>query len=308
MPALVCVLFVQATYGWIDSPSLEFSVSQLSCPEFKNIVIGVLRFDVLYFGDCVRHYWYIFEYLKALLFFPILALLIQDENRKKLYYVVSVYFTSVFINELLALTSPGYGIVRIDFFSIPCMEILWGYLVYTVLRKKVAFSRCSGRYVLAGCITIVAMIFLVVAAQYRLYAVYGFDTTMNYMGWNSSFAFIMVLGYMLLLLPLGIKLQTIEGVANKVIKKAVACTFPVYLIHGIVIHKLSVMGIADLIYAQMEDTTIIREHLYVIVMTILVFGLSAVVFLVIHLLQKCGYRLIKFAAERMRKKFGRFLS
>lgn len=264
-PAVIFIVLFQTVYGYFEHTFLSVSLHDFRIPDLSGIFCGLFKLDILYWGDGVKHYWYIFEYFRMVLWYPLMAVICDGKHERLVKYILYLSVIPMLCNTLGNLFF-GSDLIGINIIPTAMAEIVLGYMIY---HNKKGISSNSKRLLKLG--VFIVILLLVVRSILQLWT-YKAELDMNLLAWNTCFSYVNVTGYLLIFLAADVNLGDIIG---NIIIHIAGLTYFVFLIHGIIIKKLSVMGVFDEIYA-INSQRPLGEIIYVLESGMVVFIISLI--------------------------------
>lgn len=279
LPSLIFVIFVQLFYPFILNQktftecitSLEFNIIP--------IIQAILKADVTYLNGLCDHLWYIFSYVKIVIWIPILWLVCGDSKNSKLArkIMLGFAFLSVLIQDIQRFwTIPVIG--KISILTIIPREILYVLIGYELFlhKDKIKNNKKICLISLIGFIVINLM-------RYRaemLYMVINSLTDVvgreNFLEWRyTSLNVFSGIFLFMFLYSFEIKNEKI----SKVLKFVSDKTFGIYLIHYLILAKVDLYK-----FEKIEKFPL--EILYLIIGLIITFVISLIIVTIIKNIEK----------------------
>lgn len=246
-------------------------------------IIDILRFIIGFnFGkiNLVPHFWYLSEYAIALLWIPVLSLIIKSDKKYIKYMVYIIYIIYAIFDSFKGFTQNPIRFPSI--ISTSLFLILLGNEIYS--RKDKIINNKKVRCI-SFALAIIAFISQVILQRY----LFTIDVTkMQFINWSCVPAIIFSSSLIIFILSFNIK-------SNKVITYLGMNSFYVYLIHFQVKEKLSSMGIRDRIFYKLNELRqgFVSEALFTFIMALLVFVICIFIISILKLIIKLFKYLIK---------------
>ena len=241
LPTLIYVIFVQVFYMFIvNKESFLWCIKNcIYNLNFQGIVRTVLTGDLIHINSLCEHLWYIFSYVKIIIYVPIIWLLCKEENTSKLARRITIAFgivSSLIIDIQRFYTIPGIGKIRVlELFDREIIYVLFGYEIF-INKDKISNNKKI------FCLSSIVFI-LINVLRYKLeqhYMVinsfYNIVGRENFIEWQYSIIS-MISGvslFSLIYSGFTIKSEKLKKIILFVSNK----TFGIYLIHYILLAKV----------------------------------------------------------------------
>lgn len=235
LPVLIVVIASQIIGPWILD-------SRIFCSGFNfnihlgNIVHSIMRQSAGDIDFCF-HFWYIFTYIKVILFVPLLKWICQEGKEQNLFrrglIILSILY--VLVNDLKKFVTIDVNFY--NFFDVAILLVLIGYEIS--LHKNKIMNNTSIRFICV--VFLFAIGGLRFYSQKKLYEINIEDSSL--INWDSIFGIFMASLFFIFIYSFD--MSKVEGVLKKCIVKLSGVSFYVYLIHVIVYLKLESMGVRE---------------------------------------------------------------
>lgn len=140
LPAIIVIFFMQFFSRWIYCENSFLFCIQNPEFDFKEVFDGLLIWDAKM--KLSGHLWYVFAYLRLILFFPLLRYICCDknpENKIRRGYII-LFFTQLVISDVQYIVLPYIGLdkgINIPMpFDINIFYVLLGYEMYLFINKE----------------------------------------------------------------------------------------------------------------------------------------------------------------------------
>lgn len=269
LPSFIFVIFVQ-----IFHPFILNQVSFIECMQNINfsimpIIQAILKADVTYLSSLCDHLWYIFSYVKIVIWIPILWLVCKENDNSKLARRIMLglsFLSTVFIDVQKFWTIPAIG--EITIFTIIPREIIYVLLGYELFVHKDKIKN-NRKICVASLLGFVLINFL----RYRIemfYMVQNYLTDIvgrpNFMEWRYTCLNIFSGIFLFMFLySFEIKHENLSKVLVWISDK----TFGIYLIHYLILAKID-------LYKFEKIEKFIFEILYLIIGLIITMIISLI--------------------------------
>ncbi len=286
VPSFIFVIFVQIFHPFIlNQMSLTECIKSINF-NFMPILQAILKADVKYLNGLCDHLWYIFSYIKIVIWIPLLWLVCKEENTSKLARRIMLLLT--FANTLIVDIQkfwiiPGFG--EISILTIIPKEIMYVILGYEIFVKKDKIKNNK-----KICIISLVGFFIINYLRYRLemqYMVINYLTDIvdraNFMEWRYTCLNVFSGIFLFMFLySFEIKNEKISKILTWVSDK----TFGIYLIHYLILAKID-------LYKFEKIEKFYLELLYLIIGVIVTFLASIVIVTILKELKKIFLKIFK---------------
>lgn len=293
LPSFIFVVFVQ-----IFEPFILNKMSFIECISninfnFIPIIQAILKADVTYLSSLCDHLWYIFSYVKIIIWIPVLWLVCKETDNSKLARRIMIGLT--FINAVLVdiqrfWTLPVIG--QINLITIIPREIMYVLIGYELFVHK---DKIKNNKKL--CIISLVGFILVNFIRYRtemFYMVLNYFTDIvgrpNFMEWKyTSLNVFSGVFLFIFLYSFEIKNERISKILTWISNK----TFGIYLIHYLILAKID-------LYKFEKIEKFIFELLYLVIGLIITFTISIII---VTIIQKLSRAIIKNLKQKKKGEF-----
>ena len=275
LPSFIVLVFAQVFYKFlINQETFMNCIRNFGMDNIKTIMSAILHGEVHQTIPVAAHLWYIFDYVKIMIIFPVLQLLCKDEKENKLARRILMILAvlNIFIKDIQKFFVLSIG--EIEVFSIldpKLLMVLLGYELYLQKDKIKNNRKC----------TIIGLVIFAVINIFRYKAEMQY-MIMNqivkeeaFISWDTIFGVISTIALFIALYTLDIK--------NKFLCKTIpllgSMTFGIYLVHFLIIAKIDLFKFEKI-------STVKFEMLYMFLGTLIIFILSYFIVLIIKLILK----------------------
>lgn len=238
LPTAIFVVFTEVFYLFIvNKESFVYCIKNFNI-NIIGIIQAILKADVTYLNTLCAHLWYIFSYIKIIIWIPILWLVCKEDKNSKLARRIMICLTAA--NLLLGdvqrfVTLPIIG--EINILTIIPTEILYVLLGYELFENR---NKIKNNKKL--CIISIIGFFAINFLRYKIemqYMVNNYLTDItgrvNFMEWKYTFInVISALCLFMFLYSFEIKSEKLSKIILWVSNK----TFGIYLIHYLILAKI----------------------------------------------------------------------
>lgn len=291
LPTFIFVIFVQ-----MFQPFILNQASFIDCIRNVNfslvpIIQAILKADVKYLGSLCDHLWYIFSYIKIVIWIPILWLVCKETDNSKLArrIMLGLSFASAILTDI-----QKFGIIpvvgEINILTIIPREIMYVLLGYElfVYKDKIKNNKKI-------CIISLIGFIIVNLIRYKtemFYMVLNYLTDIvgrpNFMEWRyTSLNIFSGIFLFLFLYSFEIKNEKISKILVWISDK----TFGIYLIHYLILAKID-------LYKFEKIEKFIFEILYLIIGLIITFAISIIIVTIIQKISRAIVKLFKTKEKR----------
>lgn len=269
IPSFIFVIFVQ-----IFNPFILNQMSFIECIQninfsFTPIIQAILKADVKYLNALCDHLWYIFSYVKIVIWIPILWLVCSQDNKAKLArrIMLTLSIASAVLVDIQKFWLLPIG--EINLLTIIPREIMYVLLGYELYLHKDKIKN-NKKLCIISLIGFIAINFI----RYRtemFYMVLNYLTDIvdreNFMEWRYTCLNIFSGMFLFMFLySFEIKNEKLSKILVWVSDK----TFGIYLIHYLILAKID-------LYKFEKIEKFVFEILYLIIGLIVTFALSIVI-------------------------------
>lgn len=253
VPALLVALLTQIIYPWVCSAALwgeqiTFRVSWREC------AIAILQQNAGAMDGCF-HFWYIFTYVKWILFYPLLKWICQ-EGKEQTYcrwMIIILQMIAVCVSNIKLLIN-----IPLNVYSFIDTSVLLGLIGYEInYRKDLIKEKSMIKWISLA--TFIAINYIRFIAQKNLYI--ADSNNGSYISWDSIFG---IIGATTLFVHIySWNFNRFNEKIKNIIKYISDKTFMIYLFHVIVYFKFNSMGIQNN-YMRMctDNKTVVGDVLY----------------------------------------------
>lgn len=291
IPALIFIILTQAFYPFIvNKASFMECLNPINIEPLK-IIEAILKGDVTKLNATCAHLWYIFSYIKILLWIPLLWLVCKDNKESNLARRMLMIFAAVkavlYDVQRFGITIPVIG--ELPLFTMIPTEILYVLLGYELFRNKDKIKNNK-----KVCVLSLVTFGLINLLRYKLemqFMVNNFLTDVtgraNFLEWRYT-ALNLISGVSLFMFLYSFEIKSVK--LTRLIIWLSKMTFGVYLIHYVILAKID-------LYKFEVIEKFVFELMYLAFGTIIIFALSiACVWIITKLYQlicKAFKRIIK---------------
>lgn len=208
------------------------------------------------------HLWYIFDYLKIIVLYPVLRLVCTNDNRKVCYLLVTIAFANQIISDVTVFNQ-SLNIGKFDTFSTPIILCILGWLIYQ--RKSMLKTK---RITVFSIFLIILVNCFRTALEFKLLEMQPDNKYFYY--WNVSLAYLFAIAFVVLFLSLSILNDRIICVINYIGGK----TFDIYLFHVMVYYKLESCGMKEKCLSLFNEQSLFGYFIFNIIYSIIVFTVT----------------------------------
>lgn len=245
----------------------------------------MLFFNVFKINNGVAHLWYIFEYLKIILWLPILSLFCsktkKDEKIRR--YVITIGLIYMLLNSVQMFLTGTTEYTPFIISTTAIIQVLIGYELS--IKEKSLFANNKNKTMKVGIVLFVIGITARFLLQIFLYNKFLNPEYLLHTGRITNIT--SSLGIFLF-----IKSIQINEKLHNIIKYIASNTFYIYLIHYPLIMKLDSIGIKEIILRKFS-TNFIDEFLFNLVYAMIIFFICFVIIIIIKQLKKVSYYIKK---------------
>ena len=291
LPTFIFVIFVQ-----MFQPFILNQASFIDCIRNVNfslvpIIQAILKADVKYLGSLCDHLWYIFSYIKIVIWIPILWLVCKETDNSKLArrIMLGLSFASAILTDI-----QKFGIIpvvgEINILTIIPREIMYVLLGYELFVHKDKIKNNKK-------ICIISLIGFIILNLIRyktemFYMVLNYLTDIvgrpNFMEWRYTSLNIFSGTFLFLFLySFEIKNEKISKILVWISDK----TFGIYLIHYLILAKID-------LYKFEKIEKFIFEILYLIIGLSITFAISIIIVTIIQKISRAIVKLFKTKEKR----------
>lgn len=284
VPAILLILFCLVFSGWLNGEtSIVQSVRDFSLLDVKYIFLALLSGNVNLITHC-SHLWYVCAYICILLWFPLIKRF--DSNDKEIriqkYVLMALSFVYVLFNTL----SDHFGIFTQ--FNLGNYNVIPTTILFVLIGDEI--YRNIEKIKRNWLIRIGGLILFIGVNILRAYDCYDSQVVLqkgsNALLWSSVYGVICATGFTLFILSFEIK----EGFVSKVIIWIAKYTFPIYLIHFVILGTLYCYNnsfryvLYD--YFVGDSSSFLGYVLFLIVYGLIIFVMSLLIAIIIDLVKR----------------------
>ena len=231
--------------------------------DFKMIAYGIIHRNFNAISGASLPYWYIFEFARLLLFYPLIAFLINKKQNKLIILLIIIGFVRSLINDLSVLPQLNYlENFLFPYFPNSLIFTLLGYIFYN--NKEKILNKINNYL---GFILVVLSLFLQLVLEMIALRI---DININrFFYWDSFISYIMVIGLFLFVYSLK---ESFINRFNTIINFIAKRSFYIFLLHFGVYTKLLTSGFIDVL-----KNTISNPLLLSIIKSFIVFIISLII-------------------------------
>ena len=289
IPALVVRIISEVFWGYITNQRTILDCITNIQFNWSVFVENLLSFQ-LTGSDGSGHLWYIHDYLKIVIMFPVLKLLCTEGKTtvaKARIWVIAICAIDIILNDIQQIWTLPWGTINpFSIFDVPVFLCLVGYMIWSnkehIQGNKVVRSVC-----LVACLVVNIIRYVL---QLKLYSS---NINNNYFFyWNTSIGCLFAVCFACFFLTfLDKRVSILNWIGSK--------TFFIYLIHVMVYMYMNSIGVRNKIYemtAQWNDLW--GELAYDVIYTLLIFIACLAIATVIDLLSN----MVKKIWEKFEKR------
>lgn len=291
LPAFFVMVCSQLLAGWVSGE--RTLIDSLIHPKMdvRNLFGNIVQWSSgMTYGF---HLWYVFQYVKNMLWFPLLLFVCREEKKAVFArrFMMLLCFADMALKDIQALSVvPLIGSVR--FYSIidpSIFQILLGYEIYTNFKSRITGNL---RVRFGGLAIFLGGNVLRCAIQY--FAFTADQKNDHFVFWNTVFGTVCAMGLVLFVLSFNFKREKPVSVIRFIASK----TYYIYLVHVLVYTKLNSLGIRNKLLVALggDQASWLAEYLFTAAYVLLVFTIAfviATVWQTITGLASKGYRKIR---------------
>lgn len=276
LPGLVVMLLIRLLSPWIHNEcGFAQCITHLQF-DYKEYVKSILNWSSG--GGDSGYLWYLFTYLQIVMLVPIMKFFCREDLsghscEKVRFYVIGInLFGMILKDAAVFIRVPVSGPYRI--LTLPAMMTVAGYTIYAK-REQLKGNRKVGWLFLGGAVTIELI-------RWRLQLILLADSmnNVNYLMYNTSFAFIVTACVVIFIMTLDIKQNWLKKILPITGKK----TFAVYLIHYPILCFLDARGFGGALINTFTGSSAIIGNLgelaYILIRIFVIFSISLFISLI----------------------------
>lgn len=290
VPAFITMLAVRWLLPWLDGQENLINCILHPAINWKEYIKAILNWSP---GAGVTEYlWYVFTYMQVVLLVPVMKLVCRKNREgEKLelirLYIIGFNLLGMILVDMMALVRIPFTAEPYKMLTIPAMYAIAGYSVYS--HKDWLKNKRNIRWVAIA----IALVIEILRWRLQIILLQKDAVNLNYLVWNTSFAFIVCMCVITAVLTIDFKNQKL----CKVITFMGSRTFYVYLIHYPIQYYLDNRGFSDKLMQMLMDNSgyisDVKELMYIFIRVLGIFGLAMLFILATEMILKCGKRLVK---------------
>ena len=249
LPAFFVMVYSQIAAPWLTGK--ETLLHCITSPQFdlKNLFGNIFRWSA---GMTLcGHLWYVFSYLKVILWYPLISVICRPDvyNKKIRYYILAISAVAKFITDVQQLYSIPLGnIVPFSIIDNSLWYVLLGYEIYQhkdFLIKNKVWCSIIGFYTF--------LLANVIRFQLSL-SLFDIDLKNDYFlhieSFNNAFSSIGLFVFLICVLNSNyVQKITQRGKVSYLIRFLSTKTFWIYLLHRGIYEKMGTLGLRNRIYS-----------------------------------------------------------
>lgn len=275
LPTFIFVIFVELFQPFILNQMSLVECIQSMKFSFLPIIQAILKADVSYLGSLCDHLWYIFSYVKIVIWIPILWLVCKEESNSKLARRIMLVLTimnTILLDIQKFVTIPVIGEINIlTIIPREIMYVLLGYELF-VHKDKIKNNKKICICSLIGFVVINLIRFRLEVFYMVLNSLTDIVGRLNFLEWRYTCLNIFSGVFLFMFLySFEIKNEKFSKLLVWVSNK----TFGIYLIHYLILAKID-------LYKFEKIEKFIFELLYLAVGLIITFIISIIIVTIIQ--------------------------
>lgn len=293
LPAFIYVIFAQIFYMFIlNKQSFVWCLKNARYNlNIMGIIRSILNGDVVPINSLCAHLWYIYSYIKIIIWIPILWLLCKEENNSRLARRIVLFLgiLATIITDVQRFITLPFGEIRVfELVDRELIYVLLGYELFVhrdkIKNNKKVFLLSSIGFVLVNVIRYkIEMKYMVINS---FYDIVGRE---NFMEWRyTSLNIISGLCLFMALYSFEIKSEKLSKIILWISDK----TFGIYLVHYLILAKID-------LYKFDKLGKLYQEIIYLAVGLVLTFILSIIIVTLIKQIEKL---IVKCTKKLLTKK------
>lgn len=265
--ALLVALLTHIIYPWVCSATLWGGQITFRIP-WRECAIAILQQNAGAMDGCF-HFWYIFTYVKLILFYPLLKWICQEGKEQTFcrWMIIILQMISVCVGNIKLFIN-----IPLNVYSFIDISVLLGLIGYEInYRKELIKEKSVIKWIsLAAFIGINYIRFI---AQKNLYITDSNNG--SYINWDSIFG---IIGATTLFVHIySWNFNRLSEKIKNIMKYISDKTFMIYLFHVIVYFKFNSMGIQNsFIKVCTDNKTLIGDVIYSFSYPLLIFTVTLV--------------------------------
>ena len=283
LPAFLFVIFTQIFYPFFtNQESFIYCLKNVKI-NLIGIIQAILKADVTYLNSLCAHLWYIFSYIKIVIWIPILWLVCNKTKEAKLARRIMILFASlnlVLMDIQRFFTLPTIGEIKIlNIVPLEILYVLFGYELFTY-KDKIKNNKKICIFSLIGFILINFFRYKIEIQYMVINNFTDIVGRISFIDWHyTSICIISAICLFMFLYSFEIKSKKISDIILWISNK----TFGIYLIHYLIIAKVD-------LYKFEKIEKFVFEILYLGIGIIVVFAVSILaVWILEKLKQSIGF-------------------
>lgn len=293
IPTLIFVLFTQVFYLFIvNKESFIYCIQNFNINAI-GIINAILKADVSYLNSTCAHLWYIFSYIKIVIWIPILWLVCKNTREANLARIIMMIlsFLNLVLDDVQKFITLPIG--EIHLLNMIPTEILYVLLGYELFAHKEKIKN-NKKIAIISLIGFFAINFL----RYKIemqYMVLNYLTDIvgriNFMEWrNTSINIFSAIFLFCFLYSFEIKNEKLSKIILWISNK----TFGIYLIHYVILAKID-------LYKFEKIEKFIFEILYLAIGLVVTFIISIAIVWSIQTLKNLFIDAIRYVKNNLKK-------
>ncbi len=266
LPSILLLIFADIFSKFlVNQATFMECIRNIGIQNVQDIIYCILKGNVREFVPSAIHLWYIFDYIKIILWFPILRCICQDCKEAKYARRIAIVLSigSIGIEEIQKFFTLSIG--KIEIFSIIDAKLLLVLLGYEISCYKDTIKNNKKIGIVAFlCFIVVNSVRYKLEMQYMI--VNHLVKEEAFINWDTLFGIISAVSLFIAVYTIEINNKTLSSIITWIS----GMTFGIYLIHYLVIAKIDLFKFEKI-------STIKFEMLYMIVGIITIFFMSLVI-------------------------------
>ena len=239
LPGVLTLAFYFFGQRWLTGEmSFIGSVKSVSAEDAKQLVFSLLHWEVPAYSG---HLWYLVEYLKCLLVYPLLMYVCtEDKTASQVrHLLIGLGFAYLLILDLGMLDiSPFKHIAPYRIVSTPAMMMLIGYELYVFRGERESAGKSGLPVFLAGLLLFLLPNLARAYMQYRLHLLQ--PEHRYFLNWETAGSVAAASG--VILMAFSCRMRQVHTFIARVMGP---CTYGIYLIHVCVVNRMDCFGLRD---------------------------------------------------------------
>ena len=276
LPSCIFIVLTQIFYLFIvNKESFMYCIQNFNI-DIIGIIQAILKADVTYLNSTCAHLWYIFSYVKIVIWIPVLWLVCKETKDAKMArkIMLGLGIANIFLKDIQRfVVLPVIG--EISILNIICNKIVYVLLGYELFVNKDKIKN-NRKLCIISLIGFVAINFIRYKVEMKYMVLNYFIDIVdreNFMEWRYT-GFNIISGLFLFMFLYSFELKNEK--LNKVILWLSDKTFGIYLIHYLILAKIDLYK-----FEKIEKFEF--ELLYLIIGVISIFIFSTII---VYLIQK----------------------